>query len=331
MSELGTLEWVKNSFQSEFDAFIKTLKADVQKSFKQKEVLYWNFQNYSAADELKDALDRTCTVDRTNDIVAHKVYKLLFKKIVPLLDFVRDYRETSLKDLRSGYHRKRISGMYRYAKTITRYNNALHGIEPGILTTYVASLSGTAVTTPNDDTVYEQTQYTLVNSLIYDIRTLRTVCLESRSTPEEEYFLEQIVTSYIPAVVKGAAAVANASPEVNQQAEKNFIRQLKLVRTKLQELVEKNSLAALKEVEAQTEFLTTKFEEKPVNQALTLGKGSSAPKSLPQRSTKVVDSLGFDGRPIRSAKKYPAGVTSKNTVLLGYQNSHYFHEKSWSD
>lgn len=330
MSELGTVEWVKNSFQSEFDAFIKTLKNDVQKSFKQKEVLYWNFQNYSAADELKNALDRTCAVDRTNDIVARKVHKLLFKKIVPLLDFVRDYRETSLKDLRSGYHRQRISRMHRYATTISKYSNALHGVQPGILTTHAALLAGTPATS-GINAVYEQTQYALVNSLIYDIKTLRTVCLESKSTPEEEYFLEQIVTSYIPAVVKGATAVANASSEVNQQAEKNFIRQLKLVRTKLQELVEKNSLAALKEVEAQTEFLTTKFEEKPVNQALTLGKSTSALKPLPQGSTKTVDSLGFDGRPIRSAKKYPAGVTSKSTVLLGHQNSHYFHEKSWSD
>lgn len=330
MSELGTVEWVKSSFQSEFDAFIKTLKADVQKSFNQKEVLFWNFQNYSSASELKDALDRACIVDRSNDIVARKVHKLLFKKIVPLLDFVRSYRDASLKEMRSTYHRQRISRMHRYATNISKYNNALHGIQTGILTTYAASLSGIPAAA-EADTANGRTQYTAVNSLIYDIKTLRTVCIESKSTPEEEYFLEQIITSYIPAVVKGAAAVANASPEVNQQAEKNFIRQLKLVRTKLQELVEKNSLAALKEVEAQTEFLTTKFEEKPVNQNLILKKGASTLKSLPQGSTKTVDSLGFDGRPIRSAKKYPAGVTSKSTVLLGHQNSHYLHEKSWSD
>lgn len=78
---------------------------------------------------------------------------------------------------------------------------------------------------------------------------------------EDQYFIEQVSTVYVPTILAAANQLEHASESVRVEAEEHFLSQLHLIYSKMEAMAEKYYQATLMDVRLQTDFLNTKLGE----------------------------------------------------------------------
>jgi hypothetical protein len=103
-----------------------------------------------------------------------------------------------------------------------------------------------------------------INQKLEHFEELWKLAYSKSNSVEEEYFLEEITTNYLPEAWKMFSLFRLAKKEYSVQAEKLFAEQITLLHSKVQSILDSSFAASLLAMSAQNEFLKAKLEDEPI-------------------------------------------------------------------
>lgn len=100
------------------------------------------------------------------------------------------------------------------------------------------------------------------------VQRLWEIAIEQKSDADNEFFLEQVVLSYLPESYHLYLNFTHATIDMRKQAKKIFMDQLKMIETKIQSIIDYNAANSITALASQSNFLKEKLEKK--DSSLTL-------------------------------------------------------------
>lgn len=97
------------------------------------------------------------------------------------------------------------------------------------------------------------------------LETVEKLALEAyrlSTSVEDRYFAETSANSYIPDSVRMLKGLMNAPDDLKSEAKELFLKQLGIIETQLNTIVNRSAINSLSEMKAHTEFLESKEERK---------------------------------------------------------------------
>lgn len=267
MSDFGSKGWFRALTPSEYQEFVTHLQTQVVELHK---ALYTNsgapsYQTDQKFLNIKGLFGALRELQFSNPASYRGAYKLLCVGVKKHFQFYSQYEQTALAQADLDRLDMWVRESHLKARELVR-QNALQqkGSTRDPIQNFV---KGSSV---NSTDMSGVTSFPRVNREIEAVQSLLSLAKGSLTTPEDDYFLSQVSTAYLPMIVSGANGVKNAVKTVRVEAEQNFLTQLDLIEQRLRQVIEEAGKRTLTQVEHQTLFLSSKLIDVPQNPNLRL-------------------------------------------------------------
>ena len=267
MSDKGTFTWFRELSDADYQALLTHFNDKSQKIF---HTGLFGYERQRT--ELLEKVSRSIKSFRNRPASVHLqklIWKRLFRDLSPALqlmsgtiltriDKTGDHSGYSDSNARAVFHS--VYKMWKTAEKVNAYNTRQSVKKVDILSDLRLSSTPTpALLSKNTKTGFEA-----VDNVIKQILDMNGYASSFKVSTEEEHFLTQTTTEYIPQILEAAAKIQNGSDGMKEEFVKNFVAQLNLVLNKTKEISENAQKQMLGTVKSQTMFLTESLEKKEI-------------------------------------------------------------------
>lgn len=212
--------------------------------------------SYNSSWPIDGALRSLSTLDIEKVHNRKSVWKVIFKKIIPLIEEEKKFKGISLNfSTMTQLKVSSIETLENTRKIVLNYRKIDLETEKSILQSFDKNKSLSKIV--KDPT---NTPFPTVNTELERVRELIILANTGNLSAEEEYFIEQTNQNYIRSIVYSSQDLLNADFKTRDAAEKEFLKQLEIIEQQIRSVIVTSQQRTLTDVRIQTNFLTSKVE-----------------------------------------------------------------------
>lgn len=258
MSELkqGSYEWFKALSQKDYEDTLRHVEAMSRKVITNRK-FETDYERRRAQQALSDGLALLKAAEWNDARYSKKVYKFLFKRIIPFIDMVeRTYHTSDVKDeWRVFWLLHHVS---RFKKQLEKSHEKKNRQDKF---SYVLSSLNVSVTPTLADM---KNLFPQVDPILSRIEILQKHAQKLEFSAEEQYFFENVKDNLLPAIFTAADRIKNSPSRVREEAIDNFVQQLGLIEKRMSDMIADAEQRTLADVRNQTAFLVESMERKQI-------------------------------------------------------------------
>lgn len=249
MSKFGSLRWCLQLTDEEWAAFFTSVGVQGAEALKLSRIYsdysLWTKDDYVRS--LQTYMDNISKNPQAGVYEKYKVWKITFKKILPLLQIIQSYGEESIPEKYIDHLRLSFGVLSNWEKARIEKRARQKQAEGNILKELQSSFVETVAP-------LQKLPTGLMKPFEY-IMALHAKASQLQLAAEDQHFVEQVKEDYLPAIAIASMRIQSASAEAQAEANKNFTEQLNLIQKRLDTIIHESEQKVLAEVRAQTNFL----------------------------------------------------------------------------